>query len=593
MKKLIFVLGSCLSTVCIYGVDDYFFGYNNQRAREYVMRVDAALRSTLEQPNYDITTENNGEATAANLFFAAHTKSFEHDGTTGLLTPFGVQNYQQLVTAINANFPKQAPFNAVSRVPNSGKFVNPQAGNMLTLEGVPNNLIPLPLFPLLSTPQAAALIIELYLQAICRSVFFADYGTGVGTDADLLHGGSITANAAAILTALGPAYTGPTIGGVVTPGLLFKIAGFDALVGPYVSQFLYLSVPIEFQPTRQFLPLVDIASPKEFGVSFADFIAIQDGLTPAPYPPNNFSGTRYIVDGRDLTTLVHGDGPGEIYFYTANILLKNNFPRSPVLPYFNGTMPNEAAFVGMAITDIYGALFGATLECLKHAWAHKWRGDRVLRPDAFGGLVQRVQVTGMNPFNLDQSIFATYGTSAGPINLLAWVKSYNMIQQTNTVLNPLTPPAAETFLLSQMYPEGSPVHPSYPAGHAVYSGACITILKAFFNDQAFIKDHVVPVKPDPNNPTQLVPLPAAEGANELTVGGELNKQAYDIAMGRNSAGIHYRVDGLQGILLGEQVALNYLRDHARFYNEQNFIGFELTTFSGQRVRITADAIINI
>ena len=38
-------------------------------------------------------------------------------------------------------------------------------------------------------------------------------------------------------------------------------------------------------------------------------------------------------------------------------------------------------------------------------------------------------------------------------------------------------------LLSQCYPEGSPRHPSYPAGHAVNAGACATILKALFDEK--------------------------------------------------------------------------------------------------------------
>ncbi len=45
--------------------------------------------------------------------------------------------------------------------------------------------------------------------------------------------------------------------------------------------------------------------------------------------------------------------------------------------------------------------------------------------------------------------------------------------------------------------------------------------------------------------------------------------------------------------LGEQVALRYLQDHCRTYPEQGFTGYELMLRSGQRVRITADAIVNI
>src|SRR4051812_7614099 len=49
-----------------------------------------------------------------------------------------------------------------------------------------------------------------------------------------------------------------------------------------------------------------------------------------------------------------------------------------------------------------------------------------------------------------------------------------------------------TYLLPQAYPEGCPLHPSYPAGHATIAGACVTILKAFFNEN-FVIPH--PVRP--------------------------------------------------------------------------------------------------
>ena len=34
-----------------------------------------------------------------------------------------------------------------------------------------------------------------------------------------------------------------------------------------------------------------------------------------------------------------------------------------------------------------------------------------------------------------------------------------------------------TYLLPLAFPEGSPIHPSYGAGHATVAGACVTILK--------------------------------------------------------------------------------------------------------------------
>jgi hypothetical protein len=70
----------------------------------------------------------------------------------------------------------------------------------------------------------------------------------------------------------------------------------------------------------------------------------------------------------------------------------------------------------------------------------------------------------------------------------------------------------------------------------------------------------------------------------LTVGGELNKLASNIAIGRDFAGVHYRSDGVEGIKLGEAIAISILRDTATLYNEV-FPGFSLTKYDGTPITI--------
>ena len=41
--------------------------------------------------------------------------------------------------------------------------------------------------------------------------------------------------------------------------------------------------------------------------------------------------------------------------------------------------------------------------------------------------------------------------------------------------------SGDHYLLSMAFPEGSPMHPCYGAGHATVAGACVTVLKAFFD----------------------------------------------------------------------------------------------------------------
>jgi hypothetical protein len=148
------------------------------------------------------------------------------------------------------------------------------------------------------------------------------------------------------------------------------------------------------------------------------------------------------------------------------------------------------------------------------------------------------------------------------------------------VLNAVAPSAlfhtSGTYLLPMAYPEGCPLHPAYPAGHAAIAGACTTVLKAFFQT-SFVIPHPVEASPDG------LALLSYRGP-DLTVGGELNKLASNIALGRDAAGVHWRSDGIEGIKLGEAVAIGILRDMRATYHE-DFQGFSLTTFDGTTLTI--------
>ncbi len=120
------------------------------------------------------------------------------------------------------------------------------------------------------------------------------------------------------------------------------------------------------------------------------------------------------------------------------------------------------------------------------------------------------------------------------------------------------------------------MHPSYPGGHAGFAGAGVTILKALFNESTQITAPVVPS----DDGTALVPYTGPA----LTVGGELNKLAYNIALGRNAAGIHWRSDAIDGLELGEQVAISILRNYRECFNEP-FGGYSLTKFDGTTITV--------
>lgn len=194
-----------------------------------------------------------------------------------------------------------------------------------------------------------------------------------------------------------------------------------------------------------------------------------------------------------------------------------------------------------------------TTRALKAVWFQKWRVHRRLRPEAFGG---RVEVARQNK--------AQY-----PIHP-------DLLDRSSVLARTLN--QSGTYLLPQAFPEGSPLHPAYGSGHAVVAGACITMLKAFYDESTVIQEPVHINSADGGQTT--VPY---EGP-DLTVGGELNKLASNIATGRNIAGVHWRTDSVEAVKLGETVAISILKDMRKTYSEP-FGGFSLTTFDNENITV--------
>ncbi len=120
------------------------------------------------------------------------------------------------------------------------------------------------------------------------------------------------------------------------------------------------------------------------------------------------------------------------------------------------------------------------------------------------------------------------------------------------------------------------MHTSYGSGHSTVAGACVTILKAWFDESAVIPNPVVPSI----DGTTLEPYQGPP----LTVGGELNKICSNISQGRNIAGVHWRTDATEANLLGEAVAISILRNQRATYNEP-FNGFTFTKFDGKTITV--------
>jgi hypothetical protein len=67
------------------------------------------------------------------------------------------------------------------------------------------------------------------------------------------------------------------------------------------------------------------------------------------------------------------------------------------------------------------------------------------------------------------------------------------------------------------------------------------------------------------------------------VGTELNKLSFQHATSRSFAGVHYRSDNFEGLLLGENLAIQLLQEQTSVFNED--FSFTLQMFDGPTITI--------
>src|SRR5271169_3586109 len=290
--------------------------------------------------------------------------------------------------------------------------------------------------------------------------------------------------------------------------------------------------------------------------TLSEWSQIQAGMPPwreASYE----SVRRYIRNGRDLAEYVHYDFPYQAYLNAALILINggpksitncNQF-KSPSNPYRYSTI--EEGFVTFGQAEVTDWLGRVTTAALKAAYCQKWMVHRRARPEALGGLIHQTR-TGIRKYPIHSTLLESEAVDA-------------VFAQTGS------------YLLPQAYPEGCPFHPSYPAGHAAIAGACSVVLKACFDGSMLMPGCVEP------SADGLTLVPRSDYSP--TIGDEIDKLAFNIAMSRNWAGIHFRSDCAAGLRLGEDVAISILQDLARTYTE-DFGGFAFKKFDGTKIGIT-------
>jgi hypothetical protein len=527
------------------------------------VRIDAAEEHFL-QPN-QVHANNGDEARYANKL-GTSTKGLAHDPTTGEVIPAA---YAALMSALRSG--RSTDFDALASNGALGcsdptkrrRFVNPQAAYAFDLEGIDSHQLTMPPAPAFASAQEAGEMIELYWMSLLRDVDFANYSTDAGASA-----------AAADLSKLSD-FRGPKVGGKVTPQTLFRDEYPGCTTGPYISQFLLQ--PVNFGAQRIDTTILTNKKGVDFNTTFADWLSVINGCQPPKSAAIGAGPRVFCHNGRAIGQYVHTDFLFQAYFVACVNLLGGTdgaaYPAdagNPYGPFIDNTgtgLPLPTGLSG-APADIGFGTFGApaiaTLVCepatraLKHQWYQKWLVHRRLRPEEFGGHVE-VQRLGHATYPFHPDLF-TSSVLDGPKGIFATFGSH---------------------LLPVAFPEGSPLHTAYGSGHATVAGACVTMLKWFFDESTIIKN---PVVPDPADPTKLIPYVAPSGEAKLTVGGELNKLASNISQARNIAGVHWRTDANEANKLGEAVAIAMLEELGGLFNEP-YSGFSVTRFGGTAITV--------
>jgi hypothetical protein len=489
---------------------------------------------------------NNGDEDKYPDRGGSYSKGLPHDANGAVIS----SAYDSLLKALSSGL--WADFEAV-KLGGLVPLVDPQSGLAFDLEGTDSHQLELPPAPPVASDVKAAEAVEVYWMALLRDVPFSQYATHPLAEAAAKELSSLPSFSRCLHGTHEP----------VTAANLFRGFNPGDLEGPYVSQFLYKT--LEFgaaEVVQRFQTLLPLwAGGTDWLTDYPTWLAVQNGQGPNALAwKTNMGGLnrvdpvrRYVRGGRDLAQYVHVDVLFEAYFNACLFLIDNGAPLNAGNPYLGSkTQTGFGTFGGPHVKAI---LAEVATRALKAVWFQKWFVHRHLRPEAYGGLVHNAKTGVKQDVTLPDSILSS--------RAVARCFSQN-----------------GTYLLPHAFPEGCPQHPSYGQGHGTVAGACATIVKAFFDETWKIPDPMVPSDDG-------LSLVSYTGPGELRVGGEMDKLAANIALGRDHAAVHWRSDYAQSLILGEKLAVSILKDQLDTFNEAGQIktlGWKFTGFDGKQIK---------
>ncbi len=552
---------------------------------------------------------------------ANYTKGLPHD-ENGLLVR--AADYQQFVRGIDSGDirdfrdtplgPEEQDANGKpawkSQIAQDGNCENPGpvsvrawesagAGHTFDLEGPDAQAVTMPPAPTLDSPELATEMLEVYSMALVRDVPFAQFKqktevqdaiTRLNDSAWIEQSGDRPLSLEEQSRLRAKPLTQDTVFRGITRG--------DD-VGPYLSQFLLIgntgignaqSVTdgqIAYGAMRMDQRVRVAERCKDYMTTWEAWLDVQNGADLRGFESYDTltEPYRFITTPRDLATYVHYDALYQAYLNACVILLGMGAPFDPGLPFqAEDQFDKQQGFAHFGGPHILTLVTEVATRALKAVRYQKFNVHRRTRPEALGGLLNRYfngetqELEGMQP--LAEAFTSRFRHEIAQHNEAQNRNHSDRHQDDNKGFN-------ASYLLPMAFAEGSPMHPAYGAGHGTVAGACVTILKAFF-------DHGYELPLTETSNCKELPVAyqsSVEGDRlepvfleaPLTVEGELNKLASNIAIGRNWGGVHYFSDYIESIRLGEQIAIGILQEQKLTYGE-NF-SMTVPLFDGGCIRI--------
>jgi hypothetical protein len=227
---------------------------------------------------------SNGEEEAYPHYIASFSKGLPHDNR-GEVDPAA---YRALLDALASKAPA-----SFEQIPLGGtlRFTSPQSAYAFDLIGPDSHGMAVRPAPRIDSPEGAGELAELYWMAVARDIPFGHFDTDPTIAAACRELSTLTD------------FRGPKRSGRVTPETVFRGTQPGCLVGPLISQFLWLPIPMGAQPVEQ---RIQTTRPGlDYLTRFNYWLAMQRGATAGA---DSFDATpRYIRSMRDIGQWVHVD----------------------------------------------------------------------------------------------------------------------------------------------------------------------------------------------------------------------------------------------------------------------------------------------